>query len=154
MRVTTTSEAETENFGERLGAALSAGSIVGLVGPLGAGKTAMVRGIARACGVDERDVHSPTFLTAAEYTGHLPVAHIDLYRHEDVSPDPEWLAELLDGSGVAVVEWFELLPERSELDALLVEIEPGPGDEDRRVSLLAQGERAERALETLRKALP
>ena len=122
MTVRTTSERETEFFGERLGGGLYRGAIVGLIGPLGAGKTALVRGIARACGVDERDVHSPTFLTAAEYSGRVPVAHIDLYRHGDNPPDPEWLSELLDGDGVAVVEWFEQLPERESLDAVVVAV--------------------------------
>lgn len=149
MTVRTTSESETEGFGERLGGVLDRGAIVGLIGPLGAGKTAFVRGMARACGVDERDVHSPTFLTAAEYEGRLPVAHIDLYRHGDSPPDPEWLSELLDGDGVAVVEWFEQLPEWAELDAVVVEIQPGPGDTDRELRLQAQGARAARFLDAL-----
>ncbi len=149
MTVQTTSEGETEGFGERLGRALGRGAIVGLIGPLGAGKTALVRGIARACGVDERDVHSPTFLTAAEYEGRMPVAHIDLYRHGDSPPDPEWLSELLDGDGVAVVEWFDQLAERDELDAVVVQIEPGPGDTDRRLLVRAQGGRAASVLRAL-----
>lgn len=148
----TTCVDETEGFGERLGQALDRGAIVGLIGPLGAGKTALVRGIARACGVDERDVHSPTFLTAAEYEGRLRVAHIDLYRHGDDPPDPEWLAELLDGDGVAVVEWYEQMPERDQLDAVVVEIEPGEGDCDRRLRLAASGARAASVLEALRSA--
>jgi len=123
--------------------------IVGLIGALGAGKTALVRGIARACGVDERDVHSPTFLTAVEYAGRLPVAHIDLYRHGGAPPDPEWLAELLDGEGIAVVEWYEQMPEREQLDALVVEIRAGPGEEDRHLRLAASGARAAAALREL-----
>lgn len=149
MTVRTTSEGETEGFGERLGGVLDRGAIVGLIGPLGAGKTALVRGIARGCGVDERDVHSPTFLTAAEYDGRLPVAHIDLYRHGDNPPDPEWLSELLDGDGIAVVEWFEQLGEWGELDAVVVEIEPGPGDSDRELRLQARGPRAQGFLQSL-----
>jgi len=149
VTVQTTSEGETEGFGERIGGVLGRGSIVGLIGPLGAGKTALVRGIARACGVDERDVHSPTFLTAAEYEGRVPVAHIDLYRHGESPPDPEWLAELLDGDGVAVVEWFEQLPERERLDALVVEIRPGDGETERQLHLEAQGRRAASSLEAL-----
>lgn len=149
MTVRTTSESETELFGERLGGVLPRGAIVGLIGPLGAGKTALVRGIARACGVDERDVHSPTFLTAAEYPGRVPVAHIDLYRHGDDPPDPEWLSELLDGDGVAVVEWFEQLPERDGLDAIVVRIQPGPGDTERELAVAAQGRRAASALDAL-----
>lgn len=153
MRVRTTSEGETEGFGERLGGVLDRGAIVGLIGPLGAGKTALVRGIARGCGVDERDVHSPTFLTAAEYDGRLPVAHIDLYRHGDNPPDPEWLSELLDGDGIAVVEWFEQLVEGDDLDAVVVRIQTGPGDTERELRLAAQGPRAESFLSALEGAV-
>jgi tRNA threonylcarbamoyladenosine biosynthesis protein TsaE len=140
---------ETERFGERLAGFLAPGSVVGLVGPLGAGKTSLVRGIARGCGVDEREVHSPSFLTAVEYEGRLPVAHVDLYRHGEASPDPEWLAELLDGEGVAVVEWFEQLPGREELDALVVRISPGAGEQERTLEVSAQGERSADALQRL-----
>lgn len=149
MQLETTSERETEGFGERLGGLLGPGALVGLVGPLGAGKTALVRGIARGCGVDERDVHSPTFLTAAEYEGRIPVAHIDLYRHGDSPPDPEWLSELLDGDGVAVVEWFEQLPEHGSLDAVVIRIRPGKGDNTRHLQLAAQGNRAASTLDAL-----
>ena len=148
----TTSERQTESLGERIGGVLDRGAIVGLVGPLGAGKTALVRGIARACGVDEANVHSPTFLTAVEYEGRMPVAHIDLYRHGDAPADPEWMAELLDGTGVAVVEWFDQLPDRESLDALVVEIEPGPGDSDRQMTLVAAGRRSELTLRALAEA--
>ena len=136
-------------MGERIGGVLDRGAIVGLVGPLGAGKTAFVRGIARACGVDEGCVHSPTFLTAAEYEGRVPVAHIDLYRHGDMPPDPEWMAELLDGAGVAVVEWFDQMPDKELLDALVVEIAPGPGDCDRQLTVAASGARSQVALGAL-----
>ena len=149
VTVETTSEHETEGFGERLGGLLRPGALVGLIGPLGAGKTALVRGIARGCGVDERDVHSPTFLTAAEYEGRLPVAHIDLYRHGDAAPDPEWLSELLDGDGVAVVEWFEQLPEHRALDALVIQIEPGTAETTRHLQLTAKGRRAASTLDAL-----
>lgn len=145
----TTSEHETEGFGERLAELLGPGALIGLIGPLGAGKTALVRGIARGCGVDERDVHSPTFLTAAEYEGRLPVAHVDLYRHGDDPPDPEWLSELLDGDGVAVVEWFEQLPEHADLDALVIRIEPGAEETLRHLRIAAQGDRAASALAAL-----
>lgn len=149
MTLETHSEEATEDAGERIGRALSRGAVVGLIGPLGAGKTVLVRGIARACGVDESEVASPTFLTAAEYGGRLPVVHIDLYRHAAVPPDPEWLAELIDGDGVAVIEWFEQLPDADRLDALVVEIAPGAEDDHRTLRVAARGARSDAALRAL-----
>ena len=96
---------------------------MGLRGPLGAGKTALVRGIARVLGVDERSVHSPTFLTAAEYAGRHRLVHLDLYRHGERLPDPDWLAEQLDGDAIAVVEWFEHLGDAAPREAIVVSID-------------------------------
>jgi tRNA threonylcarbamoyl adenosine modification protein YjeE len=127
----TRSEAETERVGEQLARALRPGSVVGLCGPLGAGQTALVRGIARALGVDERAVHSPTFLTAAEYTGRHRLIHVDLYRHGERLPDPEWLAELLEGDAVAVVEWFEHLGDAAPRGAVVVRIDYAGNAEER-----------------------
>lgn len=135
MRVETGSEAETERVGEELARRLGGGDVVGLCGPLGVGKTAFVRGLARGLGVAEGAVRSPSFTTAAEYRGRLPVVHIDLYRHERGLPDADWLAELLDGEGVALVEWFERLGAEAPERALLVRIEFGDRADARRIEI-------------------
>jgi tRNA threonylcarbamoyladenosine biosynthesis protein TsaE len=149
VRIETHSERETELFGEGLAGLLCRGSVVGLTGPLGVGKTALVRGIARGLGVEESAVHSPTFLTAAEYEGRLPVAHIDLYRHGDRLPHPEWLAELLDGEGVALVEWYEHLGDSRPADALWIEMAYGSAATERRLEIHASGQRAADVVEAL-----
>lgn len=139
MIVRTRSEAETETVGERLARALRPGAVVGLCGPLGAGKTALVRGLARGLGVDEREVHSPTFLTATEYSGRQRLVHVDLYRHEEKLPDPDWLAELLEGDAIAVVEWFERLGREAPAGALRVRIDYGSAPEERVLEISAPG---------------
>lgn len=150
MKLTTHSEAETEALGERLATCAGPGTVIGLVGPLGAGKTALVRGLARGLGVAEGVVHSPTFLTATEYEGRVPLVHVDLYRHEDHLPHPDWLAEMLDGAGVAVVEWFERLGSGAPPDVLRIEIRYGAGGTDDRVlELTGQGPHARGVLERL-----
>ena len=149
VRIVTRSERETEEIGEFLAASLSPGTVVGLTGPLGAGKTALVRGIARGCGVEEGVVHSPTFLTAAEYAGRVKVTHLDLYRHEETLPDLDWLAEILDGASVAVVEWFEHLRGETPEGALRVEIAYGEAEDVRVLNLNPQAALADGTLALL-----
>lgn len=100
---------ETLALGESWGRTAPARWIVGLSGDLGAGKTQLVKGLARGLGVSAR-VHSPTFAILHEYGGgRLPLAHLDLYRFETaaqlLSAGVE--EELLAPRGVVVVEWFE-----------------------------------------------
>ena len=104
------SPAETESLGERWGRAAERGLVIGLSGDLGAGKTQLVKGIARGLGVTAR-VHSPTFTLVNEYRGgRLRLFHVDLYRLETrgqiVSAG---LEEYLQPEGLAVIEWAERL---------------------------------------------
>ncbi len=132
LRVTTRSEAETENLGRALARLLRPGDVVALTGPLGAGKTCFARGVARGLGA-RGPVASPTFTLVRHYEGRLPVRHIDLYRldPEDLE-DLDW-RELFYGEGVSVVEWADkaaaVLPRRR----YQVHITPvAGGDPDRR----------------------
>src|SRR5258708_33855667 len=76
------SPAETEALGETWGRAAESGLVIGLSGDLGAGKTQLVKGLARGLGITAR-VHSPTFTLVNQYTGgRLPLYHLDLYRLE------------------------------------------------------------------------
>ena len=100
--------AETESLGERWGRAAQSGLVIGLSGDLGAGKTQLVKGIARGLGIPAR-VHSPTFTLVNEYGGgRLRLFHLDLYRLEThrqmVSAG---LEEFLQPDGVTVIEWVE-----------------------------------------------
>jgi tRNA threonylcarbamoyladenosine biosynthesis protein TsaE len=100
---------ETAAIGEAWGREAQRGSVIGLVGDLGAGKTQFVRGVVRGVGSPAR-VHSPTFALLNEYSGgRWPVYHIDLYRLETREQViAAGLEEyLVDPPGVAVVEWIE-----------------------------------------------
>jgi tRNA threonylcarbamoyladenosine biosynthesis protein TsaE len=104
------SPAETESLGERWGRAAQPGLVIGLSGDLGAGKTQLVKGLARGLGITAR-VHSPTFTLVNEYGGgRRRLFHLDLYRLETrgqmVSAG---LEEFLQPDGVAVIEWAERL---------------------------------------------
>src|SRR5947209_2638013 len=96
----------TAEFGAQLAKHLFAGAVVALVGPLGAGKTTLVRAVSTALGVESRFVSSPTFALVHEYAGRLPVYHFDTYRLPDVNAFVELgTAEYFGGDGVCLVEW-------------------------------------------------
>jgi len=106
----TRSEAATRAEGEELALALHPGDTVLLVGDLGMGKTVFARGVAVGLGVDPEQVRSPSFTLVNRYAGRMPVYHIDLYRVDRVEDlDELGLDEVLEGDGVAVVEWAERL---------------------------------------------
>ena len=102
------SPAETEALGEKLGRAAQSGFVFALSGDLGAGKTQLVKGIARGLGVTAR-VHSPTFTLVNEYGGgRLKLFHLDLYRLETPAQIlSAGVEEFLVPDGVAVIEWAE-----------------------------------------------
>ncbi len=148
MTIRTASAAATEDIGRRLGARCHGGELIGLVGDLGAGKTCLVRGIAAGLGIDPGSVVSPTFTLAAEYRGHPPLIHIDLYRLDLRSVDDGWLREYLFGPGVAVVEWFDRLDGALDEEHLRVTVAIGQGDE-RHLAFMSVGSRHAALLEGL-----
>jgi tRNA threonylcarbamoyladenosine biosynthesis protein TsaE len=102
----THSEGETAAVGRGLGRRLSAGAVLLLEGPLGAGKTAFARGLAEGLGCDGEDVSSPTFTIVQEYRGRLTLQHVDLYRLSPKEVDDLGLDDLLEGN-VMAIEWPE-----------------------------------------------
>jgi len=102
----------TDRAGRALGRVARAGDVVGLIGDLGAGKTALVTGLVAELGAPVAAA-SPTFALIHEYAGgYLPVWHADLYRIEHARELPELgLDELIDrGAGVVVIEWADRFP--------------------------------------------
>ncbi|MBI5025257.1 MAG: tRNA (adenosine(37)-N6)-threonylcarbamoyltransferase complex ATPase subunit type 1 TsaE [Nitrospirae bacterium] len=107
MKLISRSPEETKEIGFRLGRTLKPGDVVCLYGELGAGKTIMVKGIARSLGINERDITSASFVIIAEYQGRVPFYHIDLYRIEGENIGELGLREYLGGDGIAAIEWAE-----------------------------------------------
>jgi tRNA threonylcarbamoyladenosine biosynthesis protein TsaE len=104
--------AETFALGKQIGAQLSGGEILLLDGPLGAGKTVFVKGLASGLGIDPEEVTSPSFTLVNPYVGRLLLFHIDLYRLDvgAAAANAVDLEELLtDESAVVVIEWAERL---------------------------------------------
>lgn len=108
---TSHSESETEALGERLGRRLSPDGVLRLLGEMGSGKTVLVRGVARALGIDPRAIQSPTYTLIHQHEGTRGrLVHVDLYRLEAEDLEAIGLEELLAGPGVKVIEWAERLP--------------------------------------------
>lgn len=130
----TASEAETERAGESLAPVLAPGAVILLVGDLGAGKTAFVRGLARGIGAAEEDVSSPTFTIVQEYAGAGAVLyHIDLYRLEPAEIEDLGLDDLIAAGGYVAIEWADRWKRRPE-DAITVRFEQ-LGEDRRRISV-------------------
>ena len=127
---------ETFNLGKQIGEQLAGGEILLLSGPLGAGKTIFVKGLASALGIDPEDVTSPSFTLVNPYAGRLSLYHIDLYRLEEGASAAHAvdLDELLmDERAVIVIEWAERMG-RYPLPASVRRITiSGDGDEPRKI---------------------
>ena len=144
MTLTTHSPEATEALGERLGAQLRPGDVIALSGELGAGKTCLVRGLARGWGAAERPT-SPTFTLINHY--HRPadgarMVHVDCYRLVDARD--AWstgLEDVLASGDIVVVEWPERIGEALPSAHLWVGID-SPGEDDRVFHFSASGERA------------
>jgi tRNA threonylcarbamoyladenosine biosynthesis protein TsaE len=141
----TTSAEQSARVGAAIGSAAGAGDVITLVGPLGAGKTTVVQGMAAGLGVAERAT-SPSFTLIHEHRGRLPFYHVDLYRLAPDETEGLGLEEVLGGGGVAAVEWGERLPLGACPDALEITISFGEQDTARRLALTATGPMSEALL--------
>ena len=131
---------DTDRLGAKLAELLPDGSVVALIGTLGAGKTRLVQAIAEASGVPKNTVTSPTFVLIREYDeGKRPIYHFDAYRLEGESefralgPD-----EYFDGFGLTFIEWADRVPNSLPVEHLTIEIEVLSAD-SRRFTISATG---------------
>jgi tRNA threonylcarbamoyladenosine biosynthesis protein TsaE len=137
-----TSVAETAAFGHRLAACLFPGVVVALVGPLGAGKTHLVRAVAEGLGIaNPNQVTSPTFVLIQEYDARLPIYHFDAYRLRNEQEFADLgVHEYFAGQGVCFVEWADkvagCLPEERLTITIVV-----TGAVTRRLEIEAHGEK-------------
>jgi tRNA threonylcarbamoyladenosine biosynthesis protein TsaE len=136
-------------LGERLGRALRAGDVVALVGPLGAGKTTFVQGLARGAGVPaERHVASPTFALVNEHPGRVALVHADLYR---IVSERELLELGLDDAfdrAAVAIEWLDRFPDAAPADRLELTLAL-EDDGARRVTATGTGPRGDALVQAL-----
>ena len=112
---------ETKKLGELLGSELIAGSVIGLTGNLGSGKTVFTQGIAKGLNVDEPN--SPTFVIMRSYDGEIPLYHFDVYRLESSAEFEEiGYEEFIYGNGVSVIEWADKINDVLPDNTVIIEI--------------------------------
>lgn len=142
--IQTSSPAETEAFGERLGSLLQSGDVLCLSGVLGAGKTALTRGLARGWGALERPT-SPTFTLINEYHREADAQrfyHVDCYRLSGpLDAVTTGIEDIFDAPGAVVLEWPERIEEILPPRRLWIDIGVD-SDNERTFTLRAEGERA------------
>jgi len=140
----------TETFGQQLGGLLFPGAVVALVGPLGAGKTHLVRFLTEGLGIpDSRVVSSPTFVLIQEYPALLPIYHFDAYRLRDEADFRDLGAlEYFEGDGVCLIEWADRVPGCLPLEHLCLTLAV-TGETARRLTVEAHGSRYQQLLEQL-----
>jgi tRNA threonylcarbamoyladenosine biosynthesis protein TsaE len=147
-RLVSADAAATRELGERLAPVARAGDLICLRGELGAGKTQLAKGFGAGLGVTDT-ISSPSFILMAEYTGRLPLFHVDLYRLADAS---DVLAGgLLDerqADGVTLIEWPERMGSVLPSARLDIMIE-GSADEPRTITVRAGDPGLARYLEVL-----
>jgi tRNA threonylcarbamoyladenosine biosynthesis protein TsaE len=160
LRWTSPSPEATHEAARRLAAAIDAsGLVIGLDGPLGAGKTAFVKGLAEGLGLDPAQVASPTFVIVSEYATPrgLRLAHVDCLRVEsEAELEAAGFLDLLVPGVVLAVEWSERFPHALPADRLELRIarEVGPGAASRReLNAVAFGPTARAALARWQAAL-
>jgi len=112
MQIISNSQRQTLNLGKRLSSLLKSGDTICLYGPLGAGKTVLVKGIAFGLGIPKDKVNSPAFVLINEYKGkRTNIYHIDLYRIKNIGDIittgyPDYFYK----DGIIVIEWAQRLP--------------------------------------------
>lgn len=150
MRFRSRSAEDSRRAAAALGAAIDAvqaagaGSepvVVALIGPLGAGKTEWVKGLAAGLGVDAALVASPTFVIASEYPGRRRLAHVDLYRIEsEAELEATGFVDLLAPGAVVAVEWADRFPAALPADRIEVQlVRAAAAADEREIELRATG---------------
>jgi len=140
---------QTRKLGNCLGKLVQPGTVVSLVGDLGAGKTQFTIAVAEGLGIDGESVSSPTFMLIHEYSGRIPLYHFDTYRVRDSDEFADLgVDEYFFGDGVCLVEWGDRFHEFLPEDLLRIEIGI-LGETQRRLNISACGTHSESLLNNL-----
>jgi tRNA threonylcarbamoyladenosine biosynthesis protein TsaE len=154
LKFSASNESDTAKLGTALAKVLPAGTTIGLIGTLGAGKTRLVQAVADALDVEKNRVTSPTFVLVNEYHGQKPIYHFDTYRLRDedefleLGPD-----EYFEGEGLTFVEWADRFETCLPRERLTIRIDI-TGDDAREFSIFSESAKLQPVLEKLSAVLP
>jgi tRNA threonylcarbamoyladenosine biosynthesis protein TsaE len=150
----TQSPEETREVGRKLAPLLRPDDVLALCGTLGAGKTCLVKGIARGLGVeDEREVSSASFLLLKQHEGRLQLNHFDAYRlNDETDMDAIGCDEIFHSGGVSVIEWADRVAACLPSEHFTIEIKV-KGETTRQFRVTASGEESENRLPDIASAL-
>ena len=142
----------TDDLGFKIGQRLQGGEIIALTGDLGAGKTTLVKGIAKGVGISPEQVTSPTFTLVHEYSGFIRLIHADLYRvmtEEEIGSIG--LEEYLSSSDSVIIEWADRLRADFAPDFLLIHL-THIDQLNRHAKIQAHGTQSHTLLQNIKKA--
>ncbi len=129
------SDRDTALFGQKLAQSLLDGCFIALDGDLGAGKTVLVKGLARGLGILQ-DILSPTFTLLRVYEGRLKLAHFDVYRIEDEDELIETgYDDFLDDATLTVVEWARKIPHLLPAERISIELQRTENEGERLIKI-------------------
>lgn len=138
LELVLSSRAKMESLGRMIGRAVSGGDVLALIGPLGVGKTVLVRGIAAGLGVSPDSVSSPTFILAHEYQASPSLFHLDLYRLKTAEEaDAMGLQDYFIAQSATAIEWADRFPDLLPADRLEIRLlHRSPSSRDARLTAL------------------
>ena len=126
FNIISSSAEDTIELGRKIGSQLRGGEVIAVCGPLGSGKTHLIKGIAAGAGAkDRRNVNSPTFVIVNEYAGRLDIYHIDAYRLNSFS-EFEMLGfdDFCYQQSVVLIEWADKIESALQaIDYIRIELE-------------------------------
>jgi len=152
LLIETRSEDETRHLGQKIGSLIGKPVVIALIGNLGCGKTAFVKGLAEGLEVPaDCYVTSPTFTLVNEYPGRLPLFHVDLYRLNGISDFEDiGLDEILQDQAVIAVEWADKIGDAPADDCLSLNFEI-IADAVRKITLIGYGQKGMDLIKALAK---
>ncbi|MCQ2587331.1 MAG: tRNA (adenosine(37)-N6)-threonylcarbamoyltransferase complex ATPase subunit type 1 TsaE [Treponema sp.] len=124
LKFITKNPEETISLGYKIGQKLKKGDVIAMQGTLAAGKTTITKGIAKALNIDDT-ITSPTFCLISEYSGKMPLYHMDVYRLEggddfvNLGTD-----DMIYGDGVSIIEWSEKIMDELPEKTIILKITP------------------------------
>ena len=125
---------ETIELGRKIGRLLTKGDVIAMQGTLAAGKTTITKGIAESLGVTDT-ITSPTFCLISEYSGKMPLYHMDVYRLDGTEDFINLgVDDMLYGDGVCIIEWSEKIMDELPKNTIILRILP-QDDNSRKIEI-------------------